>query len=57
MRGTKRQWTDGPFAETKEYLGGFLLIEANDVAEAMRTAEKDALAGIGAIEIRGAVSL
>jgi hypothetical protein len=57
VRGTKRQWTDGPFAETKEYLGGFLLIEANDVAEAMRIAEKDALAGIGAIEIRGAVSL
>lgn len=52
VRGSEMRWTDGPFAETKEYLGGFLLIEAADLSEAMAIAEEDSLARIGAVEIR-----
>ena len=52
VRRSGMLWTDGPFVETKEYLGGFLIIEADDLSEAMRIAEQDALARIGAIEIR-----
>lgn len=52
VRQSEMLWTDGPFAETREYLGGFLLIEAADLAQAMRIAEADPLARIGAIEIR-----
>jgi hypothetical protein len=52
VRGAEMRWTDGPFAETKEYLGGFLLIEAADLSEAMAIAEEAPLARIGAVEIR-----
>jgi hypothetical protein len=52
VRRSEMRWSDGPFLETKEYLGGFLLIEAADLSEAMRIAEQDALARLGAIEIR-----
>ncbi|MBB3309941.1 hypothetical protein FHT78_001684 [Rhizobium sp. BK196] len=52
VRAGKTSWSDGPFAETKEHLGGFLLIEAKDLAEAMEIAERDSLARMGAIEIR-----
>ncbi len=44
--------TDGPFAETKEALGGFYLIEARDLDEAIETAAKIPAASIGSIEIR-----
>lgn len=54
VRRSEMKWTDGPFAETKEYLGGFLLIEAADLSEAMRIAEQDAMARIGAVEVREA---
>jgi hypothetical protein len=43
---------DGPFAETKEHLGGFLLIEARDLNEAISIAEKDPMAEMGSIEVR-----
>ena len=43
---------DGPFAETKEYLAGFNLIEADDLDEAMRIAQAFPWARIGAIEVR-----
>jgi hypothetical protein len=43
---------DGPFAETKEYLGGFNLIEAADMDEAVRIASSFPWAQTGAIEIR-----
>ena len=43
---------DGPFAETKEYLAGFNLIEAADLDEAMRIAQSFPWARIGAIEVR-----
>jgi len=44
--------TDGPFAETKEQLGGFLLIEARDLNEAIRLASKIPSARTGSIEVR-----
>jgi hypothetical protein len=44
--------TDGPFAETKEALGGFYLIEARDLDEAIETAAKIPAAAQGSIEVR-----
>ena len=44
--------TDGPFAETKEALGGFYLIEARDLDEAIETAARIPGAKSGAIEVR-----
>jgi hypothetical protein len=44
--------TDGPYAETKEQLGGFLLIEARDLNEAIRIAAKLPQARIGKVEVR-----
>jgi hypothetical protein len=44
--------TDGPFAETKEQLGGFFLIEARDLNEAIQIASKWPGAGFGDIEVR-----
>jgi len=48
--------TDGPFAETKEYLGGFYLIEADNLDEAIEVAAKIPVARTGgAIEVRPVV--
>jgi hypothetical protein len=44
--------TDGPFAETKEQLGGFFLIEAKDLDEACEIASRFPPARIGVIEVR-----
>lgn len=44
--------TDGPFAETKEQIGGFFLIEAKDFAEAVQIAAQWPSARIGTIEVR-----
>jgi hypothetical protein len=44
--------TDGPFAETKEQLAGFYLIEARDLNEAIQVAAKIPPARIGCIEVR-----
>lgn len=44
--------TDGPYAETKEQLGGFYLIEARDLNEAIRLASKMPSARLGCIEVR-----
>lgn len=44
--------TDGPFAETKEQLGGFFLIDAADLNEAVRIASKWPSARLGSIEVR-----
>ena len=48
---------DGPFAETKEYLGGFNLIEARDMDEAIEIAKSFPWASIGSIEVRPVASL
>jgi hypothetical protein len=44
--------TDGPFAETKEQLGGFILIEAPDLDDALRVAAKMPPARLGCVEVR-----
>jgi len=44
--------TDGPFAETKEHLGGFYIIEAADMEEARRIVATDPILKYGCIEIR-----
>jgi hypothetical protein len=52
VRGGKVFTTDGPFAETKEQLGGFFLIEAKDMDEACEVASRFPPARIGIIEVR-----
>ena len=52
LREGKRLVTDGPFAETKEHLSGFYLVEAKDAAEAQRIAAKIPAAKYGSIEVR-----
>jgi hypothetical protein len=52
VRNGKTSITDGPFAETKEQLGGFYLIEARDLDEATRLAAKIPPARVGTIEVR-----
>jgi hypothetical protein len=52
VRNGKVSVTDGPFAETKEQLGGFYLIEARDLNDAIRVASKMPPARLGCIEVR-----
>jgi len=52
VRDGKRVTTDGPFAETKEVLGGFYIVEADDIDAAMAWAEKIPAAPYGSIEVR-----
>jgi hypothetical protein len=52
VRNGKLSTVDGPFAETKEQLGGYILIEARDLNEAIRIAAGIPLAKTGAIEVR-----
>lgn len=52
IRGGDRLVSDGPFAETKEQIGGFFLIEARDFREAVEIAAKWPSARLGTIEVR-----
>ena len=52
VRNGKMSVTDGPFAETKEQLGGFYLIEARDLNDAIQVAAKIPSARTGSIEVR-----
>ena len=52
VRDGKMSTTDGPFAETKEQLGGFYLINANNLDEALQVASKIPSARIGSVEVR-----
>ena len=52
VRGGKVSITDGPFAETKESLGGFFMINARDLNEAIQVASKWPSARLGSIEVR-----
>ena len=52
VRGGKVSTTDGPFAETKEQLGGFFLVEAKDIDEACAVAARFPPARLGTIEVR-----
>jgi len=52
VRNGKVSTTDGPFAETKEQLGGFYLIEARDLNDAIQVASKIPSARLGSVEVR-----
>lgn len=52
MREGKQVVTDGPFAETREQLGGYFLIDAKDLNEAIRVATRIPAARLGTVEIR-----
>jgi len=52
VRNGRTSTTDGPFAETKEQLGGYYLIEAKDLNEAIQVASRIPSAKLGAIEVR-----
>ena len=52
VRNGKLSTTDGPFAETKEQLGGYYLIEARDLNEAIQIASRIPSAKIGCVEVR-----
>src|SRR5262245_5342871 len=55
QRNGKVSTTDGPFAETKEQLGGFYLIEAKDLNEAIQVAARIPSVRIGSVEVRPVV--
>jgi hypothetical protein len=57
VRDGRLSATDGPFAETNEQLGGFLLIEARDLNEAVRIAGRIPSARIGSVEVRPVIDL
>jgi hypothetical protein len=52
VRNGRASITDGPFAETKEHLAGFYLVEARDLNEAIRLASRIPPARFGCIEVR-----
>jgi len=52
VRNGKLSVSDGPFAETKEQLAGFYLVEARDLNEAIQLASKIPPARVGSIEVR-----
>src|SRR5438128_8521561 len=57
VRKGKRVVTDGPFAETKEQLGGYFLIDASDLDEAIAIAARIPVASRGTIEVRPVVHI
>lgn len=57
VRGEKRMVTDGPFAETREQLGGFFLVEAKDLDEAIDIAARIPAGRWGTVEIRPVVEV
>ena len=52
VRGGRVSTTDGPFAETKEHLGGYFVIEARDLNEAIQVAARIPGARMGCVEVR-----
>jgi hypothetical protein len=52
VRSGKLSTTDGPFAETKEQLGGFYMIEAKDLNDAIQVASRIPSAKLGSVEVR-----
>ncbi|HWF04490.1 MAG TPA: YciI family protein [Candidatus Angelobacter sp.] len=57
VRNGKKSITDGPFAETKEQLGGYFLVEAKNLDEALDIAARIPSATEGAIEVRPVVAM
>jgi len=52
MREGRRLVTDGPFAETREQLGGYFLVEARDLDEVLEVAARIPAARVGTVEVR-----
>ena len=57
VREGKRLVTDGPFAETREQLGGYFLIDANNLDEAIGIAGKIPAAAKGTVEVRPVIEI
>ena len=57
VRDGKRVVTDGPFAETKEQLGGYFLIDARDLDEAIAIAARIPMARRGTVEVRPVIHI
>ena len=57
VRNGKVSTTDGPFAETKEQLGGYYLIDARDLNDAIQVAAKIPSARLGSVEVRPIMEL
>lgn len=55
LKNGKRVVTDGPFAETKEQLGGFYMVECDNLDQALTWAEKIPSADRGSVEVRPVV--
>jgi hypothetical protein len=52
QRNGKLAMTDGPFAETKEFLGGFTILDARDLNEALQLASRLPAVRVGTVEVR-----
>ncbi len=57
VRDGKRLVTDGPFAETREQLGGYFLVEAKNLDEALAIAAKIPMARKGTVEVRPVIEI
>jgi len=57
VREGKQLLTDGPFAETREHLGGYFLVDAKDLDEAISIAAKIPGARLGTVEIRPVIEI
>jgi hypothetical protein len=57
IRASKPMRTDGPFAETKEHLGGLILLRADSMEEALEVAENAPLARYARVEVRPAYDI
>jgi hypothetical protein len=57
VRNGQTEIVDGPFAATKEYLGGYFLLECADLDEALRHAARAPLAHYGSVEVRPVVEM
>jgi hypothetical protein len=57
VRNGKVSMHDGPHVETKEHLGGFILIDARDLNEALSIASKIPMANYGSVEVRPELTL
>ena len=57
VRDGKRMVTDGPFAETREQLGGYFLVDAKDIDEAIAIAGRIPMARRGTVEVRPVIAV
>jgi hypothetical protein len=57
VRNGKRLVTDGPFAETREHLGGYFLVDAKNLDDAIGIAEKIPGAKLGTVEVRPVIEI